>query len=134
MRVEVINVPNIKHFHSLNFVSWSNFSSFQMIFLNGTFLQMVLKMCWSLYFWLLKHLVCWIVCHLWSDLMSQWDYSNVNFASFGRCYARLHPRAVNCRKKKCGHSNQVCFCYLFLFGVYQLKWYLNKLFLFAVEA
>ena len=24
-----------------------------------------------------------------------------------RCYARLHPRAVNCRKKKCGHSNQV---------------------------
>ena len=21
-----------------------------------------------------------------------------------RCYARLHPRAVNCRKKKCGHS------------------------------
>ncbi|KAK8971451.1 Ubiquitin-60S ribosomal protein L40-1 [Platanthera guangdongensis] len=23
-----------------------------------------------------------------------------------RCYARLHPRAVNCRKKKCGHSNQ----------------------------
>lgn len=26
---------------------------------------------------------------------------------FVRCYARLHPRAVNCRKKKCGHSNQV---------------------------
>jgi large subunit ribosomal protein L40e len=25
-----------------------------------------------------------------------------------KCYARLHPRAVNCRKKKCGHSNQVC--------------------------
>ncbi|KAF7147066.1 hypothetical protein RHSIM_Rhsim03G0070800 [Rhododendron simsii] len=24
-----------------------------------------------------------------------------------RCYARLHPRAVNCRKKKCGHSNQL---------------------------
>ncbi|GKD52921.1 ubiquitin-60S ribosomal protein L40-1, partial [Tanacetum coccineum] len=22
------------------------------------------------------------------------------------CYARLHPRAVNCMKKKCGHSNQ----------------------------
>nr|GEX56397.1 ubiquitin-60S ribosomal protein L40 [Tanacetum cinerariifolium] len=22
------------------------------------------------------------------------------------CYARLHPRAVKCRKKKCGHSNQ----------------------------
>ncbi|CAF2292350.1 unnamed protein product [Brassica napus] len=24
-----------------------------------------------------------------------------------KSYARLHPRAVNCRKKKCGHSNQV---------------------------
>ncbi|XP_078152698.1 polyubiquitin-like [Carex rostrata] len=23
------------------------------------------------------------------------------------CYARLHPRAINCRKKKCGHSNQL---------------------------
>ncbi|KAJ4776189.1 Ubiquitin-60S ribosomal protein L40 [Rhynchospora pubera] len=23
------------------------------------------------------------------------------------CYARLHERAVNCRKKKCGHSNQL---------------------------
>ncbi|CAE6937001.1 RPL40B [Symbiodinium sp. CCMP2592] len=24
-----------------------------------------------------------------------------------KCYARLHARAVNCRKKKCGHSNQL---------------------------
>jgi ribosomal protein L40E len=24
-----------------------------------------------------------------------------------RCYARLHPRATNCRKKKCGHTNQL---------------------------
>lgn len=24
-----------------------------------------------------------------------------------RCYARLHPRAVNCRKKKCGHTNNL---------------------------
>ncbi|XP_019418330.1 PREDICTED: ubiquitin-60S ribosomal protein L40-like [Lupinus angustifolius] len=24
-----------------------------------------------------------------------------------KCYARLHPHAVNCRKKKCGHSNQL---------------------------
>lgn len=24
-----------------------------------------------------------------------------------RCYARLPARAVNCRKKKCGHSNQL---------------------------
>jgi ubiquitin-large subunit ribosomal protein L40e len=23
------------------------------------------------------------------------------------CYARLHIRAVNCRKKKCGRSNQL---------------------------
>ncbi len=23
-----------------------------------------------------------------------------------KCYARLHPRATNCRKKKCGHTNQ----------------------------
>lgn len=24
-----------------------------------------------------------------------------------RCYARLPMRATNCRKKKCGHSNQL---------------------------
>merc|ERR1712141_50621 len=24
-----------------------------------------------------------------------------------KCYARLHPRAVNCRKKKCGHTSAV---------------------------
>ena len=24
-----------------------------------------------------------------------------------RCYARLPPKAVNCRKKKCGHTNQL---------------------------
>jgi len=24
-----------------------------------------------------------------------------------KCYARLPPRAVNCRKKKCGHSSQL---------------------------
>eukprot|EP01096_Ripella_sp_DP13-Kostka_P015614 TRINITY_DN73_c0_g1_i5.p2 TRINITY_DN73_c0_g1~~TRINITY_DN73_c0_g1_i5.p2 ORF type:complete len:129 (-),score=53.90 TRINITY_DN73_c0_g1_i5:98-484(-) len=23
------------------------------------------------------------------------------------CYARLHPRATNCRKRKCGHSAQL---------------------------
>jgi len=23
------------------------------------------------------------------------------------CYARLHPRAMNCRKKQCGHTNQL---------------------------
>ncbi|GLH15502.1 Ubiquitin-60S ribosomal protein L40, partial [Gryllus bimaculatus] len=24
-----------------------------------------------------------------------------------KCYARLHPRATNCRKKKCGHTNHL---------------------------
>jgi len=24
-----------------------------------------------------------------------------------KCYARLPPRATNCRKKKCGHTNQL---------------------------
>merc|ERR1712216_970152 len=24
-----------------------------------------------------------------------------------KCYARLHPRAVNCRKKKCGHTTDL---------------------------
>jgi len=24
-----------------------------------------------------------------------------------RCYARLPPRATNCRKKSCGHTNQL---------------------------
>ena len=24
-----------------------------------------------------------------------------------KCYARLHPRATNCRKKKCGRTNQL---------------------------
>lgn len=46
--------------------------------------QQMLFSCWKLRIILLKYL---------------WFLS--------RCYARLHPRAVNCRKKKCGHSNQV---------------------------
>lgn len=25
-----------------------------------------------------------------------------------KCYARLPPRATNCRKRSCGHSSQVC--------------------------
>merc|ERR1712124_56104 len=24
-----------------------------------------------------------------------------------KCYARLHPRATNCRKRKCGHTNML---------------------------
>uniref|UniRef100_A0A8R7Q4Z1 Ubiquitin-like domain-containing protein n=1 Tax=Triticum urartu TaxID=4572 RepID=A0A8R7Q4Z1_TRIUA len=45
--------------------------------------------------------------------MNYWlddDYSCFNHTEFEdwmKCYARLHPRAVNCRKKKCGHSNQL---------------------------
>ena len=31
----------------------------------------------------------------------------VTCIAFCSCYARLPPRAVNCRKKKCGHTNQL---------------------------
>ena len=24
-----------------------------------------------------------------------------------KCYARLHPRATNCRKKACGHTSNI---------------------------
>lgn len=27
--------------------------------------------------------------------------------SYSRCYASLPPRATNCRKRACGHSNQL---------------------------
>lgn len=42
---------------------------------------------------------------------------------FVRCYARLHPRAVNCRKKKCGHSNQVRFISIVI--IYFLRFILS---------
>merc|ERR1712226_1841801 len=32
---------------------------------------------------------------------------NVDKQICRKCYARLPPRAKNCRKKKCGHSNQL---------------------------
>jgi len=32
---------------------------------------------------------------------------NVDKMICRKCYARLPPRAKNCRKKKCGHSNQL---------------------------
>ncbi|KAL6645814.1 hypothetical protein ACP70R_017422 [Stipagrostis hirtigluma subsp. patula] len=32
--------------------------------------------------------------------------SHIFAAAAQKCYARLPPRAKNCRKKKCGHSNQ----------------------------
>ncbi|XP_058160699.1 ubiquitin-ribosomal protein eL40 fusion protein-like [Dasypus novemcinctus] len=25
-----------------------------------------------------------------------------------KCYVRLHPGTINCRKKKCGHTNNLC--------------------------
>ena len=31
----------------------------------------------------------------------------LRFVVFLQCYARLHPRATNCRKKKCGRTNQL---------------------------
>lgn len=34
-------------------------------------------------------------------------YLNAPCLFFSRCYARLPPRAKNCRKKKCGHTAQV---------------------------
>ncbi|GJN06752.1 hypothetical protein PR202_ga24508 [Eleusine coracana subsp. coracana] len=35
------------------------------------------------------------------------DTGCVFFAEHDRCYARLPIRATNCRKKKCGHTNQL---------------------------
>ncbi|CAF1700165.1 unnamed protein product, partial [Brassica napus] len=53
-----------------------------------------------------------------------------------KCYARLHPRAVNCRKKKCGHSNQVFASFSFFDSLLLL--FLLRLisvsFFFAAEA
>jgi hypothetical protein len=45
--------------------------------------------------------------------IQRWNRQNssTSFSTFSihpnRCYARLHPRATNCRKKKCGHTNQL---------------------------
>jgi ubiquitin-large subunit ribosomal protein L40e len=33
--------------------------------------------------------------------------TNCNKMVCRKCYARLYPKATNCRKKKCGHSNQL---------------------------
>ena len=33
--------------------------------------------------------------------------TNCNKLICRKCYARLHPRASNCRKKGCGHSNDL---------------------------
>ncbi|MDK2413407.1 ubiquitin-like protein, partial [Aphanizomenon sp. 202] len=32
---------------------------------------------------------------------------NCNKMICRKCYARLHPRASNCRKKKCGHNADI---------------------------
>eukprot|EP00971_Amphidinium_carterae_P041261 810222-Amphidinium_carterae.3 len=41
---------------------------------------------------------------LWPVPWQVFDHSSPSEA---RCYARLHARAVNCRKKKCGHCLQL---------------------------
>ncbi|KAM7258648.1 hypothetical protein ACFE04_014389 [Oxalis oulophora] len=41
------------------------------------------------------------------DLLVLARKSNQDKMVCRKCYARLHPRAKNCRKKKCGHSNQL---------------------------
>ncbi|KAK3024201.1 hypothetical protein RJ639_043778 [Escallonia herrerae] len=45
-----------------------------------------------------------------------------------KCYARLPLRAVNCRKKKCGHSNQVdceiTYSIELFHFIYSLTWYM----------
>jgi len=43
-----------------------------------------------------------------------------------KCYARLPPRATNCRKRSCGHSSQLRPCVLrvfFLFEVLVIHWF-----------
>lgn len=62
----------------------------------------------------------WFMNHFFTNWNALWFYCANHYLLFlyVRCYARLHPRAVNCRKKKCGHSNQVFFFY----------WKLNTLF------
>lgn len=39
--------------------------------------------------------------------MAAYSWLMCNTLQSCRCYARLHPRAINCRKKKCGHTNQL---------------------------
>jgi ribosomal protein L40E/ubiquitin len=39
-----------------------------------------------------------------------------------KCYARLPPRATNCRKKKCGHSNQLRYVF---FGLLNGRLFIN---------
>jgi hypothetical protein len=34
-------------------------------------------------------------------------FSPGTFLLLSQCYARMHPRATNCRKKKCGRTNQL---------------------------
>ncbi|CAN6312713.1 unnamed protein product [Urochloa humidicola] len=46
---------------------------------------------------------CWIEPNLRALAYKQ----NINKMICRKCYATLPPRAKNCRKKKCGHSNQL---------------------------
>ncbi|KAK6948002.1 Ribosomal protein L40e [Dillenia turbinata] len=58
-----------------------------------------------------EKMICrkFVLCH-WLALTISWLDGGMLVQKISddiRCYARLHPRAVNCRKKKCGHSNQL---------------------------
>lgn len=41
------------------------------------------------------------------SLLKLTEQCNVNKKVCRKCYARLPLRATNCRKKKCGHTNQL---------------------------
>ncbi|CAG9770967.1 unnamed protein product [Ceutorhynchus assimilis] len=45
--------------------------------------------------------------HMNPDLVKLAEKYNVNKMICRKCYARLPPKATNCRKKKCGHSNDL---------------------------
>ncbi|CAM0149833.1 unnamed protein product [Urochloa decumbens] len=49
----------------------------------------------------------WWYCSVEPNLRDLPYRQNINKMICRKCYATLPPRAKNCRKKKCGHSNQV---------------------------
>merc|ERR1712203_1321026 len=50
---------------------------------------------------------CVFVEELLSLLYVSWLKSLTKTKFCRKCYARLHPRAMNCRKKSCGHTNNI---------------------------
>ncbi|CAL4930947.1 unnamed protein product [Urochloa decumbens] len=49
----------------------------------------------------------WWYCSVEPNLRALVYKQNINKMICRKCYATLPPRAKNCRKKKCGHSNQL---------------------------